>query len=317
MTDSDHGLPDTANATGTATATAITQAAQTLGRAARVVVFTGAGMSADSGIATFRDALTGLWACFDAETLATVQGFEADPSLVWGWYAARRQKVLLARPNAGHLAVAHWLRHRPGWQVVTQNVDDLHERAAQAAGADPAATVHLHGSLFAPRCHHCGQPHVLAHVVPDGVAHAMWHDLPHDRQQTQPQTQPQPQPPTLRHTLPPGLPGESDAGQRLPPPRCTACGGPVRPGVVWFGEALPHTAWARAEAAVRGCDAMLVVGTSGVVHPAAGLPKLALALGKPVWVVNPDADGTGSHPLLHHLRGRAATLLPALAAAMA
>jgi NAD-dependent deacetylase len=257
-------------------AAALARAARDLGAAARVVVFTGAGMSADSGIATFREALTGLWSRFDAHALATPAGFDADPPLVWGWYESRRQQVMRAQPNAGHLALAQLQRQRPGWQVVTQNVDDLHERAALAVGADAGNVLHLHGSLFAARCHHCGQPHAL----PAGRS-----DVPAQ-------------------------------DSRLPPPRCSACGGPVRPGVVWFGEALPHAAWARAEAAVRGCGAMLVVGTSGVVHPAAGLPTLALSLGRPVWVVDPDAAAGGGQPLLHRLTGRAAALLPALAAAL-
>ena len=255
---------------------AIAEAAHQLRAATRVVVFTGAGMSADSGIATFRDALTGLWARFDPQALATAEGYEADPPLVWGWYQSRRQQVMLAQPNAGHHAVAQLQRRRPGWRVVTQNVDDLHERAAAAAGITGPATIHLHGSLLAARCHHCALP----------------------------------------FTLPPGVPDEPAGGRHLDPPRCTACGGPVRPGVVWFGEALPRAAWAQAEAAVRGCDAMLVVGTSGVVYPAAGLTQLALSQGKPVWVIDPDADAAGGHPLLHHLMGRAAELLPLLAAAI-
>lgn len=260
-------------------------AAQALAGARRLVVFTGAGMSADSGIATFRDALSGLWERFDAERLATPEGFEADPPLVWGWYEWRRQQVMLARPNAGHAAVARRAQQQRGLVVITQNVDDLHERAAAEAAAQaagdgaagsgdhsPAPVIHLHGSLFTPRCHHCGQP----------------------------------------HALPPGLPGEPAGGRRLAPPACTACGGPVRPGVIWFGEALPRRAWAAAEAAVRDSDALLVVGTSGVVYPAAGLPALALSMGRPVWVVNPDPAEPGAHPRLTHLRGRAATLLPAL-----
>ncbi len=267
-------MPDTPD---TALAQAIPQAATALRDAARVVLFTGAGMSADSGIATFRDALGGLWSRFDPQRLATAEGFEADPDLVWGWYQSRRQQVMLAQPNAGHHALAQLQRQRPGWRVVTQNVDDLHERAADAAGVAGPAPIHLHGSLLAARCHHCARP----------------------------------------FALPPGVPDEPAGGRRLAPPRCAACGGPVRPGVVWFGEALPRAAWAQAEAAVRGCDAMLVVGTSGVVHPAAGLPTLALQLGKPVWVVNPDAAAAGSHPLLHTLTGRAAEVLPLLAAALA
>jgi len=283
---------------------AIATAAARLRQAERVVVFTGAGMSADSGIATFRDAasspgrsqddappsgggglgppggrMTGLWARFDPEALATPEGYDADPPLVWGWYESRRLQVQQARPNAGHQAVAQLQRQRPGWQVVTQNVDDLHERAAAAAGVPPGREpVHLHGSLFAARCHHCGRAHALP-----GQAAA-------------------------------GTP-DGDSG-RIAPPRCAACGGPVRPGVVWFGEALPAGAWAQADAAVQACDAMLVVGTSGVVQPAAGLVTRALAAGTPVWVVDPDGQRQGGAPGLQLLRGGAAEVLPKLAAAM-
>ncbi|MFF5079121.1 NAD-dependent deacetylase [Actinoplanes sp. NPDC000266] len=113
--------------------------------AERVVVFTGAGMSAESGIPTFRDSLTGLWARFSPEELATPEAFEKDPELVWSWYEWRRAAVEQAAPNAGHEAVA-----AIGGTLITQNVDDLHERAGSP---DP---VHLHGSLFAPRCFACG-----------------------------------------------------------------------------------------------------------------------------------------------------------------
>lgn len=126
----------------------IEQAAELVKRARKVVVFTGAGMSAESGIPTFRDSLTGLWERFDAQELATPEAFAKDPALVWGWYEWRRTVVSRSRPNAGHLAVARI----PGCTVVTQNVDDLHERAGSER------PIHLHGSLFAPRCAACGHP---------------------------------------------------------------------------------------------------------------------------------------------------------------
>ncbi|MEV4348710.1 NAD-dependent deacylase [Actinoplanes sp. NPDC049596] len=123
------------------------EAARLLAEAGRVVVFTGAGMSAESGIPTFRDSLTGLWARYDAQELATPEAFERDPELVWSWYEWRRAAVEQAVPNAGHEAVA-----AIGGVLITQNVDDLHERAGSP---DP---VHLHGSLFAPRCSVCEKP---------------------------------------------------------------------------------------------------------------------------------------------------------------
>ena len=120
--------------------------------AERPVVLSGAGMSAESGIPTFRDAQTGLWERFSAEELATEEAFLADPALVWSWYRWRARMVRARRPNPGHDAVAAWQRRTPGLEVVTQNVDDLHERA----GARVLA--HLHGSLFEHRCAECGAP---------------------------------------------------------------------------------------------------------------------------------------------------------------
>ena len=115
-------------------------------RAARVCVLSGAGMSAESGIPTFRDALTGLWSRFDPAQLASEEGFRADPRLVWDWYAERREGVRAAQPNAGHLALGAFERRRPGvLTVVSQNVDDLHQRAGNAA------TIRLHGDILADR----------------------------------------------------------------------------------------------------------------------------------------------------------------------
>ncbi|MGD9834560.1 MAG: NAD-dependent deacetylase [Piscinibacter sp.] len=114
--------------------------------ASRVCVLTGAGMSAESGIATFRDALTGLWSRFDPARLASEEGFRADPQLVWDWYAERREGVRQAQPNAGHRALGDFARRRPGvLTVVSQNVDDLHQRAGNAD------TVRLHGDILADR----------------------------------------------------------------------------------------------------------------------------------------------------------------------
>ena len=128
--------------------------------AKHVVIFTGAGLSAESGIPTFRDALTGLWERFDAEDLATPNAFRKDRELVWGWYEWRRMKVLQAQPNPAHLAIAALMQWVPKLTVITQNVDELHERAGSAD------VVHLHGSLHHPRCSICSQPHVFARDIP-------------------------------------------------------------------------------------------------------------------------------------------------------
>ena len=125
--------------------------AQLLSAADKIVVMTGAGMSAESGIPTFRGTKSGLWEQFDPEQLATCDAFRKDSALVWGWYRWRTALVEQAQPHAGHAAVAELGRLKPGLVVVTQNVDDLHERAGSSD------VVHLHGSLFAPRCLACGQ----------------------------------------------------------------------------------------------------------------------------------------------------------------
>lgn len=235
-------------------------------RARRVVALTGAGVSAESGIPTFRDALTGLWANFDAEALATPEAFARDPALVWGWYEWRRAKVSQAQPNPAHRALAELEAERPATRIVTQNVDDLHERAGSHH------VVHLHGSLFAPRCFACGAPYARA-----GAAAA---EEPKD-------------------------------GRRLEPPPCGGCGDRIRPGVVWFGEPLPPDAWQAAVEAVEGCDLLLVVGTSGLVHPAASLPAIARRADTPVVSINPQPSAIDA--AAHHvLRGRAGTVLPAL-----
>lgn len=224
--------------------------AHALLRARQIVVFTGAGLSADSGIATFRNNPDSHWAQFNPQELASPEGWRANRNRVWAWYEARRIHVLTVQPNAGHHAIAQMadvLRQRTGREiqvnVVTQNVDDLHERAGSAD------VVHLHGSLFAPRCAACHRPGRFAF-------------------------------------------GESGTDAiEVAPPRCFHCGGYIRPGVVWFGEAMPQAQFRQAEDWINACDAMLVVGTSGVVYPAAQLPIRAHQAGKFVAEINPKPSG--------------------------
>lgn len=130
------------------------EALASLQSASHVVVFTGAGVSAESDIPTFRDALSGLWERFDPAELATPQAFRRDPALVWGWYEWRRMKVLQAQPNAAHRAIVELARRVPKLSLITQNVDDLHERAGSTQ------VTHVHGSLHAPRCFACARPYV-------------------------------------------------------------------------------------------------------------------------------------------------------------
>jgi NAD-dependent deacetylase len=221
--------------------------ASALLKAQRIVVFTGAGMSAESGIATFRHAPDSLWAQFKPEELASPRAWKANPQQVWAWYEGRRATVMNTQPHAGHVAVAQLadtLQRAHGRTVqvtvVTQNVDDLHE---QAGSTD---VVHLHGSLFEPRCTACHRAGAFAPNPPDPEA------------------------------------------KLVEPPRCGHCGGRIRPGVVWFGEQLPSAPFQQAEDWVDACDAMLVVGTSGVVWPAADLPIAAHQLGKFVAEINPE-----------------------------
>lgn len=230
-----------------------------------LVILTGAGVSAESGIATFRDALTGLWENYDAESLASEFGFLADPALVWGWYEWRRNKVLRTKPNPAHYTIAQLEKQVSKLTLITQNVDDLHERAGSHN------VLHLHGSLHQPRCLLCEQPYSF---------------------------------PT--ETLP-----ESDKESRIKPPSCHVCDGPVRPGVVWFGEQLPELAWQRAQEACQHCDLMLVVGTSGVVWPVANLPYLADKEGISIAQINPIITSLNA-VAAYNLLGKAGEILPQL-----
>jgi len=135
----------------------VERARQALHAAEHVVIFTGAGVSAESGVPTFRGA-GGLWKTFRAEDLATPEAFARDPRLVWEWYGWRRTLVAACAPNAAHEAIARYAASRRGVTVVTQNVDGLHQRAARDANASVLA---LHGTLFGVRCTGCGRraPH--------------------------------------------------------------------------------------------------------------------------------------------------------------
>ncbi len=226
-----------------------------------LVVLSGAGMSAESGVPTFRDAQSGLWERYDPTDLATPEAWYRDRDMVWAWYRWREHLVAGAQPNPGHVAVADAQRHRDV-VVVTQNVDDLHERAGSTL------VHHLHGSLFDHRCDSCGAPVQLG--------------------------------------APPAEPVD-----RLAPPACLLCTGRVRPGVVWFGEMLPSAPWESAVSAISSAAAVLVVGTSGLVHPAASLPGMAAEAGIAVVEVNPGPSGLGREVSVH-VRAPAGQALPAL-----
>lgn len=244
--------------------TEIENARAFLALARRPVFFTGAGMSADSGVPTFRDALTGLWAQYDPTQLATGEAFARDPKLVWNFYEYRRGIVRRCAPNAGHHALAAFERpEERKTTVITQNVDGYH----QLAGSREVLC--LHGNILEDRCHR-GCPSAFPSQPPvDGV------DVP---------------------------------------PVCPACGQrSIRPNVVWFGEALDETVLSQARDAVDGCDVMVVVGTSGVVYPAAGLADYALRMGKRFIEVNPEPSPWSAEADVY-LRGRASEVLPQILA---
>jgi NAD-dependent deacetylase len=135
------------------------RAREMLASARGILVLTGAGVSAESGVPTFRGA-SGLWKSFRAEELATPEAFARDPRLVWEWYGWRRMLVAACAPNEAHRALARLALRRDDVGIVTQNVDELHVVAArdEATNADPAAALplELHGSLFRARCTQCG-----------------------------------------------------------------------------------------------------------------------------------------------------------------
>jgi len=220
-------------------------------RGHNIFVLTGAGISAESGLGTFRGA-GGLWEGHRVEDVATPSAFRRDPSLVWRFYHMRRAALATVQPNPGHYALVA-LERRLGtdaFTLVTQNVDGLHQEAGSRS------VLEIHGALRYVRCTGC-------HIVSD------------------------------RGTEP-----------LADMPACDACGQLLRPNVVWFEEALPGDAVAR-------CDCFLVVGTSAVVYPAAGLIDLARMEGAAVVEVNvAPSEASGRVDVL--LLGPSGSLLPEL-----
>ena len=235
----------------------ISAAAAILRGAKRVVALTGAGVSAESGVPTFRGA-GGLWEGHPVQEVATPQAFAADPVRVWRFYEERRGNLTRVAPNPAHHVLARWQDRFPSFTLVTQNVDGLH----RAAGS--RALLELHGSIWEIRCTVCGRSR-------------------DDR------------------TVP----------LAALPPVCASCGGMERPGVVWFGEYLPPDVMDAAADATRRCEALVVIGTSAVVYPAAGLVEVAASSGAKVIEVNPDASAK-AHLADVNLRGPAGELLPRL-----
>lgn len=219
----------------------IQQASHHILNSKQLVVLTGAGASKESGVPTFRDALDGLWARFDPTQLATRRAFEADPKLVWDFYEYRREIMRPAQPNPGHYALAKLQRRFPHLRIVTQNVDDLHERAGNTD------IVKLHGNIARNKCFfNCqGDPTLV------DVSKIEW---------------------------------DKTSG----PPPCPHCGRWVRPDVVWFGEMLPRDQLNRAAELMQLADMVIVIGTSGLVSPAADMPRVAKNQGATIIEINPD-----------------------------
>jgi len=223
---------------------------------ARVIaVLTGAGVSAESGVPTFRSN-GGLWRTNRFQDLATPEGFARNPRLVWEWYEERRRNLAEKKPNAGHEALAEKERRTKDFTLITQNVDGLHD----AAGS--RNIVKLHGDIWALRCTKCAE---------EKVSREQLTELP---------------------------------------PFC-ACGGMMRPGVVWFGEQLPEGSIERATDAALKAGAFIVAGTSAQVYPAAGLIPLAIRRGAVVIEVNPE-ETEFSEQVSYALRGPSAEILPRL-----
>lgn len=222
----------------------------------RIAVLTGAGISADSGVPTFRGA-DGLWRNFRAEDLATPEAFARDPRLVWEWYDWRRALIAKALPNAAHHALVRLEQRAPDYWLITQNVDGLHRQAGSTKLSE------IHGNIWMTCCTNC-------RLVRE------------DR--------------TVPLTI---------------LPHCGACGGLLRPHIVWFGESLAADDIQRSQDAATTCDCFLIVGTSGLVYPAASFAAMAKQAG--AYVIEVNLDPTPQSTLVDvSLQGRAKDLLPLL-----
>lgn len=226
-----------------------------LAAARSVCVLTGSGISAESGLPTFRGT-GGLWRTHRVEQLASPDGFARDPELVWSWYDERRRAHLSVEPSPAHRALAVLETRVTDFTLVTQNVDSLHLRAGSRN------VLELHGTLREAKCTLCDARRPFDDAF----------DLA-----------------ALAH----------------------GCGGMWRPDIVWFGESLPQDVLAHAIAAAQRADVMLVVGTSGIVQPAA---SLATKRYTPAYVVEINPEDTQLTPHVDRaIRARASDVLPLLA----
>jgi NAD-dependent deacetylase len=203
-----------------------------LKNAASVVAFTGAGMSAESGVPTFRGN-EGIWKKFRPEELANFDAFMRNPELVWEWYKARKQIIATIQPNLGHYALVEMEKYFKHVTIITQNIDNLHYRAG-------SSTVYeLHGNIERNYCVGCGKHYT-----------------------------------------------DEEIFQQQRVPHCSVCNKLIRPDVVWFGEMLPDDEWNKSVIATEQADLFFAIGTSGVVYPAASLPRMAKLAGAYVVEIN-------------------------------
>lgn len=235
----------------------VREAKEIIGSVPNITVLTGAGISAESGVPTFRGR-NGLWREYRSEDLATPEAFTRDPRLVWEWYEWRRKIIKEAKPNPGHYALVELENEKSDFTLITQNIDGLHQLSGNRN------LVEMHGNLWQIRCISCG-------IIEQS------HDVP------------------LKEL----------------PPICKSCGSVGRPNVVWFGEIIPISVIDKTLIAIEKCQVMLIVGTSGVVEPAASMGLVAKQTGKTVIEVN--LEPTINSPLYDlSIIGKSGEVLPML-----
>jgi NAD-dependent deacetylase sirtuin 5 len=253
----------------------------------RILALLGAGLSASSGLATYRGA-GGVWRTHDATALATPAGFAADPALVWEFHLERLREVQNASPNAAHYALANFSRKKAEFLALTMNVDDLSEKAGHPEGT----LKHLHGKIIGDiKCTECD-----LHLVGDEAARAIDQLLRRD----------------------PGVPLKLQDIPRCTRGECSA--GLLRPGIVWFTESLPRPLLASMakwiddpEEPSRAIDTMLVIGTSALVYPATAYIEAARRKGARVAVVDIEKEDPSLLALEEqdwYFQGDAAALVP-------
>jgi len=235
----------------------IAQAQEEILNASNIVVLTGAGISSESGVPTFRGQ-EGLWQNYRPEELATPDAFWKDPKLVWEWYDWRRNAVKDAKPNPGHYALADLENYASKVTLITQNIDGLHQMAGSRNITE------MHGNLWQIKCTKCGE-----------------------------------------------IEQNFDVPLVPLPPKCTKCGELGRPNVVWFGEMIEMSLIDNILRAIEECQVMLIIGTSGVVEPAASMGLVAKQTNKTVIEINPDeTPSAGLYDIV--IREKSGEVLPLL-----